>query len=164
MDKERSIDLLNKAVGDEIQALHQYMYFHFHAEDQGFGPISALFKRVAIAEMMHAEDLAERILFLGGDVTMAPSGPVETISDVESMLKWAADAEAKAVTDYNAWANECSQHADAASRQVFEALIADEERHFDEFDQQLDNIARFGPSYLALQTFGSGSAEGAGGE
>ena len=27
-------------------------------------------------------------------------------------------------------------------------------RHFDDFDKQLDNIKRFGPSYLALQSFG----------
>lgn len=31
---ERSIELLNKAVGDELSAVHQYMYFHFHCEDQ----------------------------------------------------------------------------------------------------------------------------------
>ena len=31
--------------------------------------------------------------------------------------------------------------------------MADEERHFDAFDKQLDNIKRFGPSYLALQSF-----------
>jgi hypothetical protein len=30
---------------------------------------------------------------------------------------------------------------------------SDEEGHFDSFDKQLDNIKRFGPSYLALQTF-----------
>ena len=29
----------------------------------------------------------------------------------------------------------------------------DEEAHFDEFDKQVDNIKRFGPNYLALQSF-----------
>ena len=36
----------------------------FHLDDQGFGPLSTLFRRTAIAEMMHVETLAERILFL----------------------------------------------------------------------------------------------------
>ena len=27
--KEKSIELLNKAVNDELLAVHQYMYFHF---------------------------------------------------------------------------------------------------------------------------------------
>lgn len=159
MDRSRSIALMNKAVGDEVQALHQYMYFHFHADDQGFMPLAALFKRIAIDEMLHAEELAERILFLGGDVELEASGPVEPISDAEEMLTWAADAETQAIEDYNRYALECSENADAATRKVFEELIAGEEGHFDEFDLQLDNIKRFGPRYLALQSFRGEAAE-----
>ena len=33
---EKSITLLNKAVADELSAVHQYMYFHFHCDDQGY--------------------------------------------------------------------------------------------------------------------------------
>lgn len=161
MDRTRSIELLNKAVADELQATHQYMYFHFHLDDQGFGPLAAMFKRIAIFEMTHAEDLAERILFLKGDVDMVPAGPVERIKDPEAMLVWAADAEKQAVVDYNNWALECAANADAVSRQVFERLINDEEGHYDEFDGQLDNIRRFGPSYLALQSFEQPQAGGA---
>jgi hypothetical protein len=29
MDAKKSIDLLNKSVADELQAVHQYMYWHF---------------------------------------------------------------------------------------------------------------------------------------
>jgi bacterioferritin len=64
-----------------------------------------------------------------------------------------------AVGVYNQYALECSKNADAASKQVFEAKVVDEERHFDEFDKQLDNIKRFGPSYLALQSFGRATGE-----
>ena len=65
---------------------------------------------------------------------------------------------------YNQSALDCSANADAASKQVFESLIIDEEGHFDEFDKQLDNIKRFGPSYLALQSFGQTPADGASAE
>ena len=27
---EKNIELLNKAVADELSAVHQYLYFHFH--------------------------------------------------------------------------------------------------------------------------------------
>ena len=60
---EKSIELLNRAVADELLAVHQYMYFHFHCDDQGYELLSALFRRTAIEEMMHVETLAERILF-----------------------------------------------------------------------------------------------------
>ena len=48
---KKSIELLNKAVADELQAVHQYMYWHFHLDDQGFAPLSAMFRRIAIMEM-----------------------------------------------------------------------------------------------------------------
>ena len=164
MDREKSIELLNKAVADELQAVHQYMYFHFHLDDQGFRPMATMFKQIAIDEMLHAENLAERILFLGGDVDMVLAGSVERITDAEEMLKWAAGAEKQAVIDYNDYALECSANRDAASRQVFEALIGDEEGHFDRFDSQIDNIQRFGPSYFALQSFEGALAPGGPGQ
>ena len=54
--KEKSIELLNKAVADELTAVHQYMYFHFHCDDQGFDLLANLFRRTAIEEMMHVEN------------------------------------------------------------------------------------------------------------
>ena len=63
---EKSIVIMNKAVADEMTALQQYMYFHFHCDDQGFDLLAALFKKTAIEEMMHVEKIAERILFLEG--------------------------------------------------------------------------------------------------
>lgn len=162
MDAKKSINLLNKAVADELQAVHQYMYWHFHLDDQGFGPLSAMFRRIAISEMGHVELLAERILFLKGDVEMVSAGPVEKITEPADILKRAAEMERGAVDVYNKFAIESGANADAATKQMFEALVNDEETHFDEFDKQLDNIKRFGPSYLALQSFAQGPAEGAG--
>lgn len=33
--REKSIELLNKAVADEMTAVNQYMYFHFRLDDMG---------------------------------------------------------------------------------------------------------------------------------
>ena len=153
MNKKTSIELLNQGVADELQAVHQYMYWHFHLDDQGFRPLALLLKRIAIEEMGHVERLAERILFLKGDVKMVTAGPVEKVTDTGEILAKAALMEQAAVTSYNEAAIKCGQNADAASRQIFEALVNDEEHHFDQFDKQLDNIKRFGPNYLALQSF-----------
>ena len=153
MDAKKSIELLNQGVADELQAVHQYMYWHFHLDDQGFGPLALMFKKIAIEEMGHVEKLAERILFLKGDVKMVLAGPVEPITDAQQILVKAAAMEQAGVASYNESAIKCSQNADAVSKQLFEALVNDEERHFDQFDKQLDNIKRFGPSYLALQSF-----------
>ncbi len=161
---KQSIELLNKAVADELTAVHQYMYFHFHCDDQGFDLLAGLFKRTAIEEMIHIELLAERILFLNGDVKMVPASEVRKITDVKEMLVMARDAEESAVLTYNRWANECATNADSVSKQLFERLVVDEERHYDLFDQEIDNIDRFGKDYLALQSMersrGQGGGEG----
>lgn len=151
MERKKSIELLNKAVSDELAAVHQYMYFHFHLDDQGFSPLAMLYKRTAIEEMMHIERLAERILFLKGEVELVPSTPVEKITDPQQVLAKAVAMEQQSISDYNEAAKECTAQSDSQSKQLFEALIADEERHMDQFDRQMENIRRFGPSYLALQ-------------
>jgi bacterioferritin len=150
--KEKSIGLLNKAIADELTAVHQYMYFHFHCDDQGYELLSGLFKRTAIEEMLHIERLAERIIFLKGEVEMAASGPVKKIHDVKKMLDLAAKMETSSANDYNRWAIECSQNADSVSKTLFESLVVDEETHFDQYDEEIENLAKFGDSYLALQS------------
>ncbi len=160
MDKNKSIGLLNNAVADELQAVHQYMYFHFHLDDMGYLPLATMFKTIAIQEMGHIERLAERILFLKGDVDMKVAGPVAQITEPAEIVKKAAEMEDQSAADYNKAALACSENADSNSKQLFEALVADEERHFDEFDKQLDHIKRYGPNYLALQSFSAASAGG----
>lgn len=161
--KEKSIELLNKAVADELFAVHQYMYFHFHCDDQGYELLAGLFKRTAIEEMIHVEKCAERILFLKGEVEMKPAEEVEKIHDVSEMLKMAAKMEEESARDYNIWANECSANADSMTKQVFESLVADEERHFGNYDGELENMSKFGKDYLALQSIERSKNMSAGG-
>ncbi len=116
--------------------------------------LSQLFKRIAIQKMGHLELLAERILFLKGDVLMVPAGPVENITEPEPILVKVMAMEEDGVRTYNEAALECAANADAASKQIFERLVNDEEGHFDQFEKQHDNIKRFGLSYLALRSFG----------
>ena len=142
--KEKSIELLNKAVNDELLAVHQYMYFHFRCDDMGFDLVSNLFKRIAIQEMMHVEQLAERILFLKGEV--------RKLTEVKDMLEQAVKMEMNSVDDYNKWANECAANADSVSKKLFETLTAEEEVHQDQFETELDNLEKFGDHYLALQS------------
>jgi bacterioferritin len=149
---EKSIALLNQSLSEELQAVHQYMYFHFHADDQGYDPLAALFRQTAIEEMMHAERIAERILFLKGEVEMVVAAPVEKITGPQEMLAKAKELEMGAIRDYNTRANECGAHADSASKRLFEDLVGEEERHYEQFETQEENVERFGLDFLALQS------------
>jgi bacterioferritin len=158
---EKSIELLNTAIADELSAIHQYMYFHFRLDDLGYAPLANLLKMTAIEEMQHAEMIAERILFLGGEVEMQVGRVVEKIHDAESMLGKAHSLEQEAIQMYNKFALECAQHADSGTKKLFEELVAAEEGHWDEFDRQSEHVQRFGERYLALQSFQSEPEGGA---
>lgn len=149
---EKSIVLLNKAVADELFAVHQYMYFHFHMDDQGYDLLSSMFRRIAIVEMTHVEMLAERILFLKGEVEMETAETVEKIHDVHQILLKAIKMEEDAVLNYNKWANESAANADSVTKKLFEELVTQEEGHYDQFDLQNDQVEKFGERYLALQS------------
>lgn len=149
---EKSVELLNQAIRDELCAVHQYMYFHFHCDDQGYDLLAALFKQTAIEEMLHTERLAERVLFLKADVDMRPLGDVAKIQDVAEMLTKAREMEESSIRDYNGWANQCAANADSVSKKLFEDLVTDEERHYDQYDIEMDNMDKFGERYLALQS------------
>ena len=158
--REKSIELLNTAIGDELAAIHQYMYFHFRLDDLGYTPLANLLKQTAIQEMLHAETIAERILFLGGEVEMKVGREVEKIHEAQAMLDKAKAMEQESIEMYNRFAVQCGAHADAASKKLFEDLVAAEEGHWDQFDRQSDFVKRFGERYLALQSFQGGPPEG----
>jgi len=151
MDRKKSIQLLNKAIAEELSAVHQYMYFHFILDDLGYDLLAGIFKRTAIDEMLHTERFAERILFLGGEIEMKQAKEVEYIKEPEKMLEWAMKSEDEAMNMYNDFAVECTQARDAGTKQVFELIIADEERHFEGFEQEFENLKKFGDRYLAQQ-------------
>lgn len=148
----KSVELLNKAIADELLAVHQYMFFHFHCDDQGYELLSNIFRKTAIEEMMHVERLAERALFLKGEVKMDVGEGFKAVTDAKEMLVIAAAMEEASATAYNKWANECGANNDNNTKKLFEDLVNDEERHFDQYDTELDNLKKFGDNYLALQS------------
>lgn len=162
--KEKSIELLNNAIAEELSAVHQYMYFHFYCDDYGYDPISNIFRRIAIIEMTHVERLAERIRFLKGEVEMKLSHPVAKIHEVEKMLEKATEMENTSVNEYNEWARVCAENADSVTKKMFEDLAAEEEKHEDIFDTEKDNLSKFGANYLALQSLERSKSEAAGSE
>ncbi len=158
---EKSVELLKKAAADELSAVHQYMYFHFHCDDQGLDLLANLFRRTAIEEMMHIERIAERVLFLRGDVDMVPAEQIEKIHDVQKMLEKAKQMEQDSIRQYNEWA--VAVGADSATRKLFEDLVADEERHYGQYDKEAENIAKYGAGYLAQQAMEHSRGTGGGG-
>ncbi len=149
---EQSVSLLNEAIAEKLSAFQQYLYCHFHCQDMGNELLSALFRQTAIEEMLHIERLAQRVLFLRGEVQLAPAVDVKKVRDLEKMLQLARKMEQEAALRCNQRAKDCGANADAVSRRLFEELVVDEERHLDQYDTELRSIDRFGEKYLVLHS------------
>ena len=89
---EKSIELLNKAIADELSAVHQYMYFHFHCDDQGYDLLAGLFRRTAIEEMGHVRREVADILRLTSQALLEKTRPdtkaiADRVADLQSFAK-----------------------------------------------------------------------------
>ena len=140
---QKSIDRLNQAIGKEIATTLQYLYFHVHFEDDGYEYFSKMMKQTSITEMFHTDKIADRILFLQGEVEMMPSFEPRKIRDVKEALEFSMTLEQRTVDSYNEWARLCAAEDD---------LAKEEEEHLDMFRTEMENMLNYGEQYLALQS------------
>jgi bacterioferritin len=150
--REKVIEMLNTARARELHAISQYMVQHYELEDADFGKLAGKVKEIGIAEMKHAEKLAERILFLGGSPTTKPDAEAKKGLEIAEMLKVDIELEQAAVDMYNDFANKCANEGDNVSKAIFEELLADEEGHVDDFQNILRHVEKLGGAYLATLT------------
>ena len=149
---EKVIEQLNAALSAELTAIVQYMVQAEMCESWGYHRLAGLTKARAIEEMHHAEGLIERIIFLDGmpsvDIPLTP----KVGATVEQQLQTDYADEEGAVRQYNDAAKLCNEVGDAGSKELFEKMIHDEERHADFLEAQLHSIKEMGIGpYLSQQ-------------
>ncbi len=149
---KKVIGLLNQGRERELLAISQYMIHHYELEDKDYGKLASKMKEVAITEMKHAEKLADRILFLNGEVASRPAGEALKGQEIADMLKTDIGLETDAIQLYNEAVTICAAAKDQVSKDVFESLLKDEEDHFNTFDNIRSLIGTLGASYLATLT------------
>jgi len=149
---KKVIDLLNGARSRELTAISQYMSQHYELEDSDFGKLASKLKEVAIAEMKHAEKLADRILFLKGEPTSKPDGVAKKGQQIPEMLTTNIDLEQQAILMYNVASMVCASEKDQISKKLFEELLKDEEGHLNYFENIKDHVDKLGASYLVTLT------------
>jgi len=149
---QKVIELLNQARARELSAIMQYMAHHYELEDKEYGKLGGIMKKIAIEEMKHAEDLAERILFLNGVPTNKPDTEVKKGQTIPEMLATDEALEQQAVEMYNAASVVCAAEKDQISKQLFEKLLGEEEGHLDRFQNIKEHVDALGAAYIATLT------------
>ena len=156
---QKVIQQLNSALSSEMTAVVQYMVQAETCENWGYSRLAARTKARAIEEMRHAEHLIERIVFLDGTPEVAVPLTPKIGKNVQEHLQLDYDDEADAVKQYNSAVRICSEAGDAGSKDLFESMITDEERHADFLEAQLHSIKEMGVGPYLAQQIRPGQAE-----
>ena len=146
------IAALQEALREELTAINQYFLHAEMCENWHYSKLGDFIKKQSIDEMKHAEELIERILFLDGTPSLTEPMRLAIGKDVRSQLQSDLQLELSAVTLYNKAVKTSQEHGDNASRELFERLLRDEEKHVDWLEAQLHQIEELGyERYLTQQ-------------
>jgi bacterioferritin len=159
--RQNVIDVLNKARSMELKAITQYMNQHYNLDDMDYGDLAGKIKLIAIDEMRHAEMFAERIKELGGEPTTEPAGKSAKGQEIKTVFSFDAKLEDDTIDAYNQFLLVCRENGDSTSVKIFEAIIDEEQIHFNYFDNTDEHIKKLGDTYLS-QIAGTSSATGLG--
>jgi len=133
------LDKLNEAIARELQVAIQYMWQHVQwGGVKGFAVHDEL-KSIGIAEMKHAEAIAERLYYLGGIPTTKPS-PIFVGNTLKEMIQRDIQDEANAINLYKQITEAAFKEGDVTTSFLFKQILQQEEDHHDTFTTLLEDL------------------------
>lgn len=150
--KARVIAALQEALHEELTAINQYFLHSEMCENWHYERLGDFIKKQSIDEMKHAEKLIERILFLEDTPNLTQPMQLTVGKNFKAQLESDLVLEVSAVALYNKAIQTAHEEGDNASRELFERLLKDEEKHVDWLEAQLHQIGEIGyERYLSQQ-------------
>lgn len=145
-DRETVIKLLNEALATEIICVLRYKRHYFMADGINAQSVAQEFLEHANEEQGHADQLAKRIVELGGAPNFSPEGlatrsHAEYVEgkDLTDMIKEDLVAERIAIDSYREMATYMGTN-DPTTRRLLEEILAVEEEHADDLVSLLEKI------------------------
>jgi bacterioferritin len=146
------LEHLGVALKAELTAINQYFLHAKMNENWGYFRLGQHYRKESIEEMVHAEKLMNRILFLDGTPNMTDIGPIRVGTNVKQQLENDLRLELDAVKHLNQAIKDAREAGDNTSRALFEEILVDEEEHVDYLEGQLHALEEMGiQNYLAQQ-------------
>jgi bacterioferritin len=135
---------LNRAYCDEWLAYYAYWYMAQTVTGPGYEDMSEFLEKTAKDEAEHAQEIANRILELGGIPLANPSeleknanapypAPPKDTTDYKSFIEVVLDAEATAIEVYNKIASK-TQGRDHVTYQLISHILSEEVAHEERFE------------------------------
>jgi bacterioferritin len=148
------LDYLNRGLRHELTAINQYWLHYRLLENWGYRALAGQWRKESIEEMQHADRLVARIIFLDGFPNMQVLDPLHIGQHVKEVLDCDLALEMAARALYEEAATHCHAVKDYVSRDLFEALMSDEEKHIDFLETQLDLVEKLGVQLYAQHHIG----------
>jgi bacterioferritin len=133
---QKLLEFLNKGIARELQVSIQYMWQHVQVTGTDGALVEDIFRKTAIAEMKHAERLAERLDYLNGVATTKPD-PIFVRGNLAEMLVQDERDEEAAITLYKQAIQTAAEEGDYTTRRMLEEILAEEEDHINTFGRLL---------------------------
>ena len=134
-DRDTVIKLLNEALATEIVCVLRYRRHYFMAQGMNAESVKAEFLAHAGEEQAHADELAERIVQLGGEPNLSTDGLSSRShseyvegEDLEEMIKEDLIAERIAIESYRDMIAFVGSD-DPTTRRLLETILMKEEEH-----------------------------------
>ena len=145
-DRETVIKLLNEALATEIVCVLRYRRHYFMASGINADSVAAEFLQHANEEQGHADQIASRIVQLGGAPNFNPDGLLSRShaeyvegEDLIDMIKEDLVAERIAIDSYREMITYFGND-DPTSRRLMEEILAVEEEHADDLVSLLEKM------------------------
>jgi bacterioferritin len=145
-DRETVLKLLNDALATEIVCTLRYRRHYFMAKGIHSKAIADEFLQHSNEEQQHADQLAERIVQLGGEPNFSPDGLLSRShaeyvegTTLVDMIKEDLVAERVAIDSYREIVNFLGEK-DPTSRRIMESIMAVEEEHADDMADLLSGL------------------------
>jgi bacterioferritin len=139
MASKKLLDMLNMSIAREIQVSVQYMWQHVQWSGIKHFTVKDELKAIAIAEMKHAEAIAERLTYLGGTPTTKPE-PIFVGKNLKEMLTRDKKDEEGAIKLYKQVVDLARKEGDNTTMRLFQKILGEEEEHHDTFTGLLEGI------------------------
>jgi bacterioferritin len=146
------VQVLNDVLTAELTAVNQYFIHAMMCENWRYERLHKHSRDESIGEMKHAEAVIERLLYLEGVPNMQRYMKVNVGQNVTEQHHFDLRLEQDAVGRLNGAIELCRAKGDNGSRLLLEKILADEERHIEWLEAQLQQIEEIGVAlYLAQQ-------------
>ena len=145
-DRETVLKLLNEALATEIICVLRYRRHYFMASGLEAQSVAAEFLQHANEEQGHADQIAARIVQLGGEPNFSPDGlstraHAEYVegTDLIDMIKEDLVAERIAIDSYREMVAYCGTE-DPTTRRLLEEILGVEEEHAEDLVSMLQRL------------------------